>query len=67
MINDSEDSLSLTAVLRAHKRDISKIKTDLKLKKQQETTISCQWATETAIKAVTDNHIAAIAGLHRCQ
>ena len=42
MMNDSKNDLSLTAVLRAHKRDISKIKTDLKSKKQQKTTISHQ-------------------------
>ena len=42
MINDSKDGLLLTAVLRAYKRGISEIKTDLKLKKQQKTTISYQ-------------------------
>ena len=41
-MNNSKDNLLLTAVLRAYKRDISKIKTDLKLKKQQETIISHQ-------------------------
>ena len=67
IINNSKNDLLLTAVLRAHKRDISKIKTDLKSKKQQKTTISYQWATETAIKAVTNNYIAAIIELYRCQ
>ena len=39
-MNNSEDGLSLTAVSRAHKRGVSKIKTGSKSKKQQETTIS---------------------------
>ena len=67
MMNNSKNDLSLTAILRAYKRDVSKMKTDLKSKKQWKTTISCQWATETAIKAVTNNYIAAIAELYRCQ
>ena len=34
MMNNSKNDLLLIAVLRAHKRDINKIKTDSKLKKQ---------------------------------
>ena len=33
-MNDNKNDLSLTAVSRAHKRGVSKIKTDLKSKKQ---------------------------------